>query len=115
LALIVSDGLDPDLLSALRILGGRGYEIGFVQVLADLDLDPDIEGDLRLLDSETDAHVEITANAPTLKAYRRRLEEHCASIEEECLRYGGRYLLVKASEDLEPVVQRMRRTGWVAS
>ncbi len=112
--LIVSDGLDPDIASALRILGGRGHEVLFLQILSDVEIDPDIEGDLRLLDAETGRATEVTANSYVLKEYRRRLQEHNQSIVDVVRRIGGRYALVRPDQAIDEVLQHvLKREGWV--
>jgi uncharacterized protein (DUF58 family) len=114
-ALLVSDGLDPEISNALRALGGRGHEIWFLQILSDIEIDPDLEGDLRLLDAESGAPVEITANSYALKEYRRRLEEHNNGIVEAVRRVGGRHALVRADEPLDRVIKEVfKRGGWLA-
>lgn len=116
LAILVSDGLDPDLPAAIQTLAGRGHEIALLHVLSREELDPDLEGDLRLRDSEGEATVEITASGSTLKAYRERLASHCLALEAACTRRGGRYLRVLATDRLEDVVRGpLRRERWLAS
>jgi uncharacterized protein (DUF58 family) len=113
--LLVSDGLDPDVAGALRTLGGRGHEIWFLQILSDIELDPDLEGDLRLLDAESGAPVEITANSYALKEYRRRLEEHNRAIVETIKRVGGRHALLRADDPLDRIIKEtFKREGWLA-
>ncbi len=115
LTIVLSDGLDPEAPQALRVLAGRGHEIAFVQVLSPLEEDPDLEGDLRLLDAETGAKVEITANEGALREYKRRLREHCGSLESACMRVGGRYEKVLCGEPLGDVFRRFRKKGWAVS
>lgn len=115
LVLVVSDGLDPEIAGAVKILFPRGHEVWFVQVLGPEEIDPDLEGDLRLLDSEGGSPVEITANGLTLREYRRRLEEHNASLAEAVRRGGGRYALLRTDEPLEALLAGpVRREGWMA-
>lgn len=115
LVYLVSDGLDPALPEALRVLAGRGHELGFVHVLSREEADPDMEGDLRLRDAETGAMVEITASGSTLEVYRRNLVAHCAALESETLRGGGRYVRALASDPLEALLRgSLRREGWFA-
>jgi uncharacterized protein (DUF58 family) len=116
LAVVISDGLDQEASNAVRGLGGRGHEVLFVQVLSDVELDPDLEGDLRLLDAETGKPVEITANSYALKEYRQNLRAHNDALREAVLRVGGRYALVRATDSLEVVIKQvLRREGWVAA
>ena len=113
-AIVLSDGLDPDAPAAFRALVGRGHEVWFVQVLSDLDLDPDLEGDLRLIDGEGGSPTEITANSSTLRAYRENLLRHNDALAQAALRGGGRYALVRAGTPLESVLRDiLKREGWV--
>ena len=113
-AIILSDGLDADAPAALRTLVGRGHEVWMVQVLSDLDLDPDLEGDLRLIDGEGGTPTEITANSATLRAYRENLLRHNETLAQASLRGGGRYALVRSGTALESVLREtLKRGGWV--
>lgn len=113
---VISDGLDPDVFSALRIVGGRGHEIGFIQVLSDEEIDPDLEGDLRLIDSESGQPVEITAGSQVLKAYKQALEGHCQQLQAECIRIGGRYARTSVGEPFEHLfVSKLKREGWISA
>lgn len=114
LVVLVSDGLDPEVLSALRQVAGRGHEPAWVQVLAPTEVDPDLEGDLRLVDAEGRPAVEITANVGTLREYKRRLEAHNQALEREVVRLGGRYRRVLSDEPLATVIGDLRRAGWLA-
>ncbi len=116
IAVVISDGLDPQVAGAIRGLGGRGHEVFFVQVLSDIELDPDLEGDLRLLDAEGGLPVEVTANSYVLKEYRHNLAKHLDSVREAILRVGGRYTMVRTTDSLEQTVKGvLRREGWVAA
>ena len=116
LAVLVTDAMDPQIVQGVRILAGRGHEVCVLQVLSDIELRPDLEGDLRLLDVERQSPVEITANSITLNAYKQNLEQHNRTLAEECLRLGGRYTLVVTGTPLDQVVKdTLKREGWVAA
>ena len=115
LVVLVTDGLDPELPSALRILAGRGHEISLIQVLSSVELDPDLEGDLRLQDPEGGQPVEITANGAAVREYKRRLAEHNGALMEGLRRSGGRYTLVRTDQPIEVTIRdTFKREGWVA-
>ena len=115
LVVLVTDGLDPELPSALRILAGRGHEISLIQVLSSVELDPDLEGDLRLQDPEGGPPVEITANGAAVREYKRRLAEHNGALMEGLRRSGGRYTLVRTDQPIEVTIRdTFKREGWVA-
>lgn len=114
-AILLSDGFDPAAADAIRTVGSRGFEVLFLQILSDEDLAPPLEGDLRLIDDEGGAPVEVTANASVLKEYERRLGSHNAALQQATVRVGGRYALVRARVPLDTLIASVwRRDGWVA-
>jgi len=114
LVILISDGLDPDIANAIRIVGGRGHEILFLQILTREEIDPDLEGDLRLIDGEGGSPAEITANGSILNEYRENLTKHNDDIRDAVLRVGGRYALVRPDEAFEDVLsQTLKRQRWV--
>ena len=116
IAALLSDGLDPQLPGAIRVLGSRGHEVWLIQILSPEEIDPDLEGDLRLIDAEGGALVEITANSQAIKEYRKKLTEHCEALEAECLRVGGRYGKISSSSALKDVLNdRLKRQGWLTT
>ena len=116
IAMVVSDAMDADVLAGIRMVAGRGHELFVIQVLSDIELRPDLEGDLRLIDIESETAVEITANSITMRDYKTSLQRHNEALAEECRRLGGRYALVVAGTPLDQVVRDvLRREGWVAA
>jgi len=114
LVVLVSDGLDPGLPFALGALGARGHDLMFVQVLSDLELDPDLEGDLRLIDAESAKSVEVTANQFALAEYKRNLAAHSRAIEIAVQKAGGRHILVQNGQSFRDVfTDGLKRYGWV--
>lgn len=114
LALVVSDGLDSAAAAALNRMGSRGHEVGLIQVLSPEEIDPDVEGDLRLIDSESQDTVEITANSQALRKYKEALDSHCNELETACRRVGGRFGQVTTKQPLDDIVKNtLRRGGWV--
>lgn len=112
--MLASDGLDPDLPAALGGLGAAGFEVLFAHVLSALDLDPDLEGDLRLVDAESAEELDLTANRFALHTYKANLQNHVARIEQAVRRVGGRYLAFRSDETLESEsVRKLERDGWV--
>jgi uncharacterized protein (DUF58 family) len=114
IALVLSDGLDPDVSNAIRLLGSRGHEVWFLQILSPVEIDPDLEGDLRLIDGEGGSPREITANSYVIKEYRQRLEQHNAALSDAVRRVGGRYALVTVGEGYDQLLKNvLKREGWL--
>lgn len=111
--IIVSDGLEEELPGAIRTAASRGFEVWFLQVLSPIEVNPDLEGDLRLIDSENGNATEITINRATLDEYRSNLKRHLAAVEESVVQVSGRYALVLTDEDWTETIQRkLVPKGW---
>jgi uncharacterized protein (DUF58 family) len=71
---LVSDLLDPGAERALRDLAGTGSEVIVLHVLAPDEVAPTLEGDLRLVDAETGATVDVTLDLAARERYTERVE-----------------------------------------
>jgi hypothetical protein len=71
--ILISDLLDPAADRVIRELASTRSELIVLHVLSPDELDPPLEGDLRLVDAETGASVDVTADLATIDAYRDRL------------------------------------------
>ncbi len=114
-AVIVSDFLTfGDLPSLFGRLQAAGLEPWAVQVLSPEEIDPDLTGDLRLVDSENGAGLDVTRAGDLLGFYhdhRLALEDHLAA---QCRQRGGRFLPVSAAEPLKDLLfGTLRRQGWL--
>ena len=116
LAVLLSDGLDAAFPDALRQVTLRGHELLLVHILSDAEWAPALEGDLRLVDCETDAVLEVTATASVLREYRRNLENFCRQLDDLCRRVGGWCVRVMSDAPVADIVFRqLRRLGVVGS
>jgi hypothetical protein len=110
--ILVSDGLDPELPSALRTACLRGHEVIFLQILSDFEINPEIEGDLRLIDSESGKTIEITAHSETLQIYKKNLENHCMNLENSVTKFGGYYVLSVSQNDVfNEILKKLKVSG----
>jgi uncharacterized protein (DUF58 family) len=113
--ILISDLLDPDAEGALRELAGTRCELVVLHTLADDELDPPLEGDLRLVDRETGASVDVTADLATIDDYRARLAAWQAELEAVCHRRRAAYVPVPTSLPLADLVfAELRRRRVVA-
>jgi hypothetical protein len=71
--ILLSDLLDPAADRVIRELASTRSELVILHVLSPQELDPPLEGDLRLVDSETGEGIDVTADLTTIDAYRSRL------------------------------------------
>ena len=62
--------MDDGWLEGLRALASRGFEISVIHILAPDEADPELTGDLKLIDFEDASAVEITADYDLLARYQ---------------------------------------------
>jgi uncharacterized protein (DUF58 family) len=109
-AIVLSDFLLPEgYETGLKTLAARGFEVTAIQVLDRHELEPDIVGDLKLVDAETGTVREVTVSDSLLRAYKRNVDNYCATLRAFCLRYGMNYLLVANDTPIDVSVLRMCR------
>lgn len=110
--LLCSDLFDAGWQDALRTLSSRSFEITLLHILAPQELDPQLEGDFRLVDSESGASVEITADADMLEQYYRNLDTWRAEVESFCNGRSINYIAVDTSVPVEEfILSQMRKRG----
>ncbi len=86
LTVVLSDFFDPSFLDFLAAHRARRHALVLVQVLAPEELDPTLDGDLRLVDVETGETVDVTVGARERAAYLARLE----GLRADLVRFGRR-------------------------
>jgi uncharacterized protein (DUF58 family) len=100
--------------TALRYLLAQNLDVYLVHVLSPAEVDPDIVGDLRLVDSEDEDVAEITVSRPLLDRYRRTLSAFVEGAREFCNRRGITYLLANTSVPVQVLVSSyLRQRGLV--
>lgn len=110
--LVLSDLMDDGWLDGLRDLSARGFEISLIHILAPDEIEPQLEGDLKLLDVEGGAAVEITADYDLLTRYRQNLATWQTGLKEFCLRRGMHYVPLATTLPLDQLLFNwMRQRG----
>jgi uncharacterized protein (DUF58 family) len=99
---------------ALRYLVARQLDIYVIQVLSQEEIEPEIVGDLRLVDVEDEDMAEITVSGPLLKRYKQNLAAYRSSIHEFCTRRGVSYLFTSNQVPFDRLVLNyLRQRGLV--
>jgi uncharacterized protein (DUF58 family) len=108
--LMDKQGYEP----ALRYLASRQMDVYVVQVLAAEEIEPELAGDLRLVDCEDADEAEVTVSAPLLKRYKQTLAAFIDGARQYCTRRGMGHALVRNDVAVEDVVfGYLRRRGLV--
>lgn len=110
LIVLLSDLLDPGADRVIRDLAATGSELIVIHVLSPDELDPPLEGDLRLVDTETGDRVDITADLATIDAYKDRLAAWKATFADLAARRGASYIDLASDVNLaELMFAELRR------
>ncbi len=104
LVVLISDLLHDGWIEGLRTLAAQGHEVSVIQVLAPDERDPQINGDLKLIDSEDGAEVEITADYDLLARYKQGLEAWQGDLRQFCRSRGIAYIPVETTLPLEDLL-----------
>lgn len=108
--ILLSDLLDPGADRVIRELAATGSELIVLHVLSPDEIDPPLEGDLRLVDIETGDRVDITADLATIDAYRDRLAAWKAGFADVAAKRRASYVDLASDVDLaELMFAELRR------
>jgi uncharacterized protein (DUF58 family) len=109
--ILISDLMDKQgYEAALRYLVAREMDVYVVHALSAEEIEPEIKGDLRLVDCEDGDAAEITVSAPLLARYRRTLAAFIDGAKTFCNRRGMSYLLARNDLPVDQLVTRYLRT-----
>jgi uncharacterized protein (DUF58 family) len=85
LAVVISDLLDPaGYESGVRALLERRFDVHLIHVLSPEEMNPELAGDLRLVDSETGEMRELSMDGDAVRTYRERLHQFLDRAEGFC-------------------------------
>jgi uncharacterized protein (DUF58 family) len=112
---VISDFLDKHgYQDALRYLLARNMDIYVIQVLSREEVEPDLVGDLRLVDCEDDEAAEITISAPLLKRYKDNLNAFVGGLKEWCTQRGIAYIFTNNQYPFDKLILNyLRERGLV--
>jgi hypothetical protein len=115
IAVVLSDFLTfGSLTRPLNLLFSAGLEVWGLQILSESEIQPDVQGDLRFVDSETGETLDITNASELLHVYHDQRLALEASLDSLCRSRQGRFVSVSAGESFSAFLfDRMCRQGWV--
>ncbi|MDI6619432.1 MAG: DUF58 domain-containing protein [Clostridiales bacterium] len=105
ISIIISDFFtSAGIQDAVKYLMYKRQEVMLVHVLSDEELTPNLEGCIKLLDSETGCVKEVIISSLLLKKYSEKLKNFINEIKECCAKTGASYVLVSGGEPIEKVI-----------
>lgn len=115
IVVLLSDFLDKSgFEEPLRMLMARRMECYVIQILAPEEIEPQIEGDLKLVDVEDDDLAEITITPALIKRYKKNLAAYQLALSNFCRQRGIQYMPTSTSEPFDKLVlSQLRKRGLV--
>lgn len=112
---LISDFMDKGgYEEALRYLIARQLDVYVLQVLSQEEIEPEVVGDLKLVDIEDDDIAEVTVSAALLDRYKKNLAAFRAGLAEFCTKRGVSYLFTSNQVPFERLVfTYLRQRGLV--
>ena len=115
IVVLISDLMDKaGFESALRYLVARDLDIYLIHVLSQEEIDPEIQGDLRLVDCEDGNVTEISVSRRLLDKYRQTLAAFLQRARDFCSRRGIVYMMTGTDRPVDQLVAKyLRQRGLV--
>jgi uncharacterized protein (DUF58 family) len=101
---LLSDLLDPAADKVVRELAATGSELIVLHVLSPEELDPAMEGDVRLVDVETGDGLDVTVDLATIDDYKARLAAWQEGFAELAGKRGATYVPLSTDVPLADLV-----------
>jgi hypothetical protein len=113
---VLSDFLTfGDIQKAFNRLFSSGLDTLGIQILAPSEIDPELGGDARLVDSESQSILDISSGGDILAIYQEHREGFARELATLCRQRHGRFVSIGSTDPLEWVLfDLLRRRGWVA-
>lgn len=116
IVIVISDFFDKEgYEEALKVFLAGNYDLFAVHLLSREEQNPDLAGDLRLLDAEDGTPTEISISSAMLKRYRTRLLSFTEDLNAACLRMGFNYLFTTTEVPFDQLIlSYLRKAGLFA-
>lgn len=103
---LISDLLSEDWPTAVDRFSAAGGDTTVIHVVAGEELEPDLHGDLEIVDVESGATVPASLSPAMLAEYRRNVDQWLTSVAAHCRRRGATYVRVLADTPAHEVLVR---------
>jgi uncharacterized protein (DUF58 family) len=106
---VIGDLMDDGWREGVQRLAESRYEVTVLHILAPQEANPELEGDLKLVDSETFASAEITADFDLLSRYRARVQDWREEWARFCAARAIIYAPIETSLPFEDLIMAFLR------
>lgn len=112
LALVISDLFDPGGYErGLDALAYNRFDVLLIQLVDESEIQPELDGAVRLQDIETAQQRRLTINRRLLHLYQQKVTEYFTAIETFCTKRNIEYLRASTAVPFEDLVLQYLRRG----
>ncbi len=105
LSIIISDFFMEDQIEeTVKYLAYNRQQVLLLHILSEEELDPQIDGRLKLTDSETGEEKNLVMTPQLLRKYHGTLEKFQRNLKDISFKYGAHYVSVNAADSIEKVI-----------
>ncbi len=108
---VISDFFTAEGIASIAPLLGAGHQVELIQVLAPEEANPQLTGDLELVDAETGASEEVSMGQAVMRRYLQRLAALQAELKAFALRAGGDFFISNTAQPLRDFIFGPLRSG----
>jgi uncharacterized protein (DUF58 family) len=101
---VISDFLSSDWEEGLKKLIYRQFQTAVIHLLAADEVTPELVGDLRLIDSETQEAREVSMSMRLASDYKQTVDGFLADVRAACHRYGADYVFTTTDRPFEDLI-----------
>ena len=107
-SIVISDFLNNEgtsnLEEALKYLAFKKQDIILLQILSEEEINPDFNNEITFIDSETGENVKMSITPNIIKESKSMLKSYNKSIESLARKYGGKFISVSSSMEIEDII-----------
>ena len=113
---VISDGLEEldEWQHFFRQVPKYSHDVRFLHLSTAEERSPDFTGDIRLIDEETGADLNVTMTRQAIHSYLEKRELHSKGLEALCAKHGIHYMPVNIEDGIQYVLfQQLARKKWI--
>ena len=112
LVILISDLLGAgEIQDGIEALRYGGHDVVVIQLLAESEIDPPLDGALRVVDAETGHELDVTVDEDLRRLYQHRLQRHLQDVERFCRQRSVEYVRASTAIPFEDLVLKYLRQG----
>lgn len=113
LTIIISDFLNKENIEeSIRFLKYNHEQILLINVLSEDELKPKVNGEVTLVDSESNEKIKVTVTSKIIENYKKALKSFTKNLVDVSKKYGGTFIQVSSDSSLEEVIfEKLAKEG----